>query len=251
MTDAFMAESAVREKYGFSDSDNFNDKFSKVSIEGLIFYVVAFGIWVLEKIFDTHKADVEEMLADRLPHTSRWYRNLVLSFQPDWADTPPVKYCSVDDRGCRLRIKIAGGEAGARTALPSSVADALEAYLEEEKDAGLHITIINENCNRLKIGLAVWYDPIALLPSEKTIEARLKEYVSSLDFDGLLTENAIVDTVQAVNGVKIVELTELKTKYADNPFEDFGHQRRAESGYWNLPDINISVSYNRYNKEDI
>lgn len=50
-----MAESAVRDKYGFTSSDTFEGRFSKVSIEGLLFYVVAFGIWVLEKLFDTHK----------------------------------------------------------------------------------------------------------------------------------------------------------------------------------------------------
>ena len=46
MTDAWMAEGAVRERYGLSGSDTFEGKFSKVSIEGLLFYVVAFGIWV-------------------------------------------------------------------------------------------------------------------------------------------------------------------------------------------------------------
>lgn len=55
MTDAFMGESVVREKYGFSSTDTFDTRFSKVSIEGLLFYVVAFGVWVLEKLFDSHK----------------------------------------------------------------------------------------------------------------------------------------------------------------------------------------------------
>ena len=66
-----MAESAVRDKYGFTSSDTFEGRFSKVSIEGLLFYVVAFGIWVLEKLFDTHKEEVSTMLADRTPHTTR------------------------------------------------------------------------------------------------------------------------------------------------------------------------------------
>ena len=67
MTDRFMADSAVQERYGFTSSDTFDGKFSKVSIEGLLFYVVAFGIWVLEKLFDTHKEEVSTMLADLTP----------------------------------------------------------------------------------------------------------------------------------------------------------------------------------------
>lgn len=91
MTTAFMAESAVRDKYGFTASDTFEGKFSKVSIEGLLFYVVAFGIWVLEKLFDTHKEEVSTMLADLTPHTTRWYRNRVLSMVPSGQEEPPVK----------------------------------------------------------------------------------------------------------------------------------------------------------------
>ena len=56
MTNRFMADSAVQERYGFSSSDTFEARFSKVSIENLLFYVVAFGIWVLEKLFDSHKS---------------------------------------------------------------------------------------------------------------------------------------------------------------------------------------------------
>lgn len=58
MTDRFMAESAVQERYGFTASDSFEARFSKVSIEGLLFYVVAFAppylvpsMWVLCAFF--------------------------------------------------------------------------------------------------------------------------------------------------------------------------------------------------------
>ena len=80
MTDRFMAEEAVRERYGLTSGDTFESKFSKVSIEGLLLYVVAFGIWVVERLMDEHRTAVEGMLAERLPHTARWYRNLVLGW---------------------------------------------------------------------------------------------------------------------------------------------------------------------------
>ena len=41
MTDAFMADDAVRESYGFVEGDTFNGKFSSVSIESIIFYIIA------------------------------------------------------------------------------------------------------------------------------------------------------------------------------------------------------------------
>ncbi|MCQ2298717.1 MAG: hypothetical protein MJZ81_01130 [Bacteroidales bacterium] len=251
MTDAWMAEGAVRERYGLSSSDTFEGKFSKVSIEGLLFYVVAFGIWVLENLMDTHKAEVETMLAERLPHTTLWYRNLVLGFVPDTEDEAPVKYCSVDDRGSRLKIKIAGGGAGARQPVTAEAQAAEEAYLAQEKDAGLKITVINEQSDRMAAKLRVWYDPIKLVPSSKAVEAALKGYVSSLDFDGLMSRNGLVDALREVEGVEMVKIEQLKTKYAGNPWTDFGEQQRAESGYWTVADADVTVVYERYRKENL
>ena len=251
MTTAFMAESAVRDKYGFTASDTFEGKFSKVSIEGLLFYVVAFGIWVLEKLFDTHKEEVSTMLADLTPHTTRWYRNRVLSMVPSGQQQPPVKYCSVDDRGCRLKVKIAGGTAGNREPVSQDTYNAVVSYLAEEKDAGLKIEVVNEDSNRLKAALRVWYDPMELVPSDKPVEAALKAYVSNLDFDGLLSRNGIVDALREVAGVEMVKIDTLQTKYAQNGWRDFGNQENAESGYWGIEDADVTVVYDRYRKENL
>lgn len=251
MCEAFIAESAVRERYGLTEGDTFEGKFSKVSIEGLLFYVVAFGIWVLEKLFDTHKEEVSTMLADLTPHTTRWYRNRVLSMVPSGQEEPPVKYCSVDDRGSRLKIKIAGGGAGARQPVTAEAQAAVEAYLAQEKDAGLKITVINEQSDRMAAKLRVWYDPIKLVPSSKAVEAALKGYVSSLDFDGLMSRNGLVDALREVEGVEMVKIEQLKTKYAGNPWTDFGEQQRAESGYWMVADADVTVVYERYRKENL
>lgn len=251
MTDAFMGESVVREKYGFSSTDTFETRFSKVSIEGLLFYVVAFGVWVLEKLFDSHKDEVATMLADLTPHTTRWYRNRVLSMVPSGQTEPPVKYCSVDDRGCRLKVKIAGGAAGARQPVDTDTYNAVLSYLAEEKDAGLKIEVVNEDSNRLKATLNVWYDPMELVPGNKPAEAALKAYVSNLDFDGLLTRNGIVDALREVPGVEMVKIELLQTKYAENAWRNFGNQERAESGYWSIEDTDVTVTYDRYRKENL
>lgn len=251
MTARWMSESAVQEKYGLTGAEAFEEVFPKVSVESLLFYVVSVGVWVLEKLMDDHRADVEQMLGDKVPHTTRWYRNLVLRFCPDWADEAPVKYCSVDDRGCRLKVKIAGGDAGAREPVSEAVCTALASYLAEEKDAGLKIEIVNENRNALKVGATIYYDPTALLESERRVEQVLKEYVSTLEFDGLLTRGGVEGVMASVSGVRLVKLTQLETKYCDQEWEAFGEQRRAESGYWTLIDENVTIAYERYRKEDI
>lgn len=251
MTAAWMADSAVRDRYGLAETDTFESRFSKVSIEGLLFYVVAFGIWVMEKLFDSHRAEVDAMLSDRTPHTTRWYRNRVLAMTPSGQSEPPVKYCSVDDRGARLKIKVAGGSAGARQPVDTDTYNAVLSYLESEKDAGLKIEVVNEDSNRLGVTLQVWYDPMQLTPGDKPVEAALKAYVSNLDFDGLLSRNSLVDALREVPGVEMVNIVELKTKYADNAWRTFGNQERAESGYWGIDDGDIRVVYDRYRKESL
>ena len=245
-----MGESAVREKYGFTDSDTFEAKFSKVSIEGLLLYVVAFGIWAMEKLFDSHKTEVDTMLADRLPHTTRWYQQRVLAMVPSGTEEAPVKYCSVDDRGARLKIKVAGGEAGAREPISADHKAALESWLEEEKDAGLKITVVNLAGDDMEAALTVWYDPMELTPSEKPVEAALKEYVSNLDFDGVLSRNGIIDALREVAGVEMVRIDTLRSKAAASAeWHTFGEQEQAESGWWQPG--SVQVVYNRYTKGNI
>lgn len=248
MCEAFIAESAVRERYGLTEGDTFDGKFSKVSIERLLLYVVAFGIWVLEKLMDSHKAEVGEMLADRTPHTTRWYRNRVLAMVPSGAAEAPVKYCSVDDRGARLKIKVAKGEPGSREPLTTSEKNALEAWMAEEKDAGLKIDIVNLAGDDMKVRLKVWYSPLELVPAEKPAEAALKAYVSNLDFDGLLSRNGLVDELRKVAGVEMVRIEELLTRYGQNTWRAFGEQEQAESGYWKVADGDVTVVYERYGR---
>lgn len=246
MCDAFVAEGAVRERYGLTSADTFDSKFSKVSIEGLLLYVVAFGIWVMEKLMDSHKAEVSEMLSNEEPHTTRWYRNRVLAMVPNGFSEAPVKYCSVDDRGVRLKIKVAKGAAGSREPLTTAEKNALETWMSEEKDAGLKIEIVNLAGDDMSASLTVWYSPLELHPMDKPVEAALKAYVSNLDFDGLLSRNGIVDELRKVAGVEMVRIDELKSRYAQNDWHTFGEQEQAKSGWWSLQDANVTVEYRRY-----
>ena len=41
MTDAFMADADIREKYGLTADDTFDDSFSSVSLEKILFYIIA------------------------------------------------------------------------------------------------------------------------------------------------------------------------------------------------------------------
>ena len=79
----FMRNSDVARAYGFEAGAAFTSHFSRVSIESLLFYIVACATWVLECLFDQHKTDVEKRIEEILPHRPKWYRDKVLAFMKD------------------------------------------------------------------------------------------------------------------------------------------------------------------------
>ena len=89
----------------------------------------------------------------------------------------------------------------------------------------------------------MWYDAGVLLPSEGAVERVLREAVSNMEFDGLLSRNGLEDAVQGIAGVRLVRTDVLETRYDGGSWKPFGVQRRAESGYWVMGDEDLTVHY--------
>lgn len=128
MTNAFMADGTVRERYGLSENDTFDDSFSVVSIENILFYIVAACSHVLEVLFDQFKADVDDKISRAVVASVPWYYKIAKEFQYGDAlifneatqqygyeqvseKKRVVKYVAVRDRGTSVEI-LASAEAG-------------------------------------------------------------------------------------------------------------------------------------------
>lgn len=59
ITDAFIEDDTVIAKYGLDTTKTFDEQFSKFAIERIIFYTVAFVIYVREKSLDKWLKEVE------------------------------------------------------------------------------------------------------------------------------------------------------------------------------------------------
>lgn len=246
--DRYVADANIRQRYGIAEGETFDNVFSVVSIESIIFYVCAFSIWLLEQMFDTHKKEVQEDLDARLPHTAQWYRNQVLNFE--YRNTKPIAYCAVNDNDNKLQIKIAAGAEGNRTVVDQDSASALASWLSQNKDAGTKIVIVNENNDTISVSVDVYYDALYLRPSEQVVETAIRQYVQNLDFDGILTANNLTNAILAVTGVKLADVTSCMVKYADNVPVSLGVQRIATSGYWTVSDVQVNyISYSPTNIE--
>lgn len=229
----FMRNEAAASAYEFTPGDNFTERFSKVSVENVLFYVVACAVWVLECLFDAHTADVDSRIDEILPHRPKWYRDKALRFmkgkvllpdsdeydtstmsEEEIAATRVVKHAvAVESRETSiLTVKVAGESDGRRAPLDEETVQQLEAYFAEIKDAGVRINVVNKEGDPFSCEVDIYYDAMLTPETVKNdCEAAIKSYIENIPFNGEYTNMALVDTLQGVDGVKVVELTRAST----------------------------------------
>jgi len=250
---------------------------SKVAIWRLWLYVIAYACYVMEVLFDTHRSEVSGILTELKPHTLRWYRNKVKDFQYGFdliEDTDVfengnasdeaieaskiIKYAAVTEstQESRLIIKVAKEDAnGVLSPIPQTVLDALIAYLEEIKDAGVKITVINYLPDILKLQLQIYYDALVLdengvsrLTGKKPVEDTLKAFMKELPFNGELILQSMIDRLQLTEGVKIINIVNAQSKWIANNgitygnYENIAVKKIAISGYFQIENFD-NISY--------
>ncbi|WP_392419414.1 nucleotidyltransferase [Capnocytophaga canis] len=224
---------------------------SKTAIWRLMIYIVSVAIWTLEKLFDLHKKEVDEMLSELKPHTARWYRNKALAFQYGFDLLPDSDH--FDNRGSsedtiasskiitysavvesknegRLIVKIATEQGGELQPITDQQKNAFETYLSEIKDAGVRLSVVNHPPDVLRLKMKIVYDPLVLdangqsiLDATKPVEDAIKTYLKNLPFDGELVLAHLVDALQQVKGVKVPHLilAESKNVKSNGEYGDF------------------------------
>ena len=230
MTDAFMADATIREKYGLSVNDTFSSKFSSVSIENILFFIVAACCHVLEVLFDHHKADVEEKISMAVVASVPWYYKMALAFQYgdslvlnertqqyDYATIDEskqvVKYAAVRDKGTSVQILVSGDEGGNPVALSNDVLAVFKQYMNRVKVAGVILNITSKPSDSLSITATITVDPLVLDESgalladgSKPVETAIREHLKHIIYGGTFNKTKLVDAIQAVEGVIDVEL---------------------------------------------
>ena len=227
---AYMRNERVAELYGFAPGDDFSVHFSKASPESILFYIFAASTWVLESLFDEHRRDVEARIEEILPHRPKWYRDKLLDFMVDKQLIPDtdrydtagmsdgdiaaarvVKHATADenDDASILTVKVAGEKGGERCKLDADIEEQIRAYLKEIKDAGVRISLVNENPDIFNCKLDIYYDPTIRPDTVKAAcEKAIENYIANLPFNGEYTNMALVDALQVIEGVRIPELKE-------------------------------------------
>lgn len=241
MTDQFMADPVLREKYGLSAEDTFEGSFSAVSFESMIFGIMAAAIYALEAIFDAFRRDVDKKIADAVVATIPWYHKICLEYQHGDAmilnestyeyvyevvddSKKIIKYAACRDRGGGVYILVAGmGEDGYPKALSNDVLTAFREYVSRRKPAGVITDVFSYDPDDIKMQIRVQYDPMLINsdgssiadPSVYPVEVAINNYLASILYGGTFNRNKLIDAVQSVEGVKDLILGEVNVKIAN------------------------------------
>lgn len=272
MAEAFMQDTNLATKYGFELGADFNNTFSKVSIESLILYIIAASIWTLEKLFDTHTKEVTDYIATMKPHSLRWYVEKAKAFMygvplingtdqhntegmtdEQIAQAKIVTFAACTEANATLYLKVA--KAGPAP-LTTDEKAAFVAYLHEIKDAGVRIDVISEQGDYLNLNMVIYYNPLLInangenkATGNKVVEDAIKAYIENIPFNGEFRKNELEDAIQAVEGVVMVELgvVEHSETGEDGTFEEVIPYCKPTSGYFKFDHADLSgVTYQPY-----
>ena len=244
---------------------------SKVAIWRLWVYIISVAIWSLEKLFDLHRTDINKRLTELKPHTARWYRSKALAFQYGYYLAPDsdkynnqwlteeqieaskiIKYSAVVEskNEGRLIVKIAGEQGDTLQPITDDQRQSFEAYLQEIKDAGVRLSVVNYQPDVLHLQMKIIYDPLVLdsngqsiTKATKPVEETIISYLKRLPFNGELVLAHLIDALQQAEGVKIPHLVLAQSKNITSgggygAFETIEISKIPTAGYFTIDNFN-------------
>lgn len=259
-----MANDTMAYKYGFPLNSDFEQQFSLVSFENILFELFAFILMFHEQIVDLNAENSR-------PHTLNWYRDVVLNFvdglaliwtngqfdfdygaltDEEIAERKVVKKCAIEEQANgSLMIKVSG-ESGP---IEADELVRLQAYMKAVKDAGNKLIFRNTVADDLKLNLTVYVNPLiidldtgALLDVEDEIypiEDAIHGYLNELEFNGAFLKTKFIDSIQEAEGVEDLNINLLQWKYGGNAFANFGRYVVPYAGYFNIAEADLTITY--------
>jgi flagellar capping protein len=253
IADEWLRQPGVKETYGIDQDKTFDEQFSAVSIESLLFYALAFGLMVLEKIVGDKITAIEEHFNRLRPHTLSWYGEKIKAFQLNHTlptdsdvyleineDAQVVKYCSLTERNGILSAKIAGQKNGKPSRLEHDTVKKVSEYVARVKDAGVRVMLTSGDADKFSIKLLIHFDPLKDLTT-RDIEGAVSTYLESMPFDGIYSNMALIDVIQKIDGVRIAEVLTSSASYGNNTPTDIISTYVPMSGYMELNKAEITL----------
>jgi len=241
MTTQFMSDENLATAYGFTPGAEFDDTFSTVSIESILFYIVACAIYLHEVIWDTFKSDLETTIAQAMVPSIYFYYAIAKEFQPGVdlvfdentqsfiyesidPNNQPIAFCAVRDASTSVRIMVAKkDDAGFPAAIDTETLEIFQAYMNARKPAGVILIIQTADPDLVRITAEIQINRLVLKtdgslisnPSVFPVRDAINAYLSGIIYGGKVNKTKLVDAIQASTGVIDVTLNQVEAKSAE------------------------------------
>ena len=269
MTDRFLSDETLRQAYGIEGDATWDSSFSKVSVENMLMYVVAFVAHTLEVMMDAFRKDVDTQIAQNIVPTVRWYYTQAMAFQygdqlvyneeyghfesPEVNEEKKlVKYCAVKDRGGSIQVLVSGETNGAPSVLSNNVLSAFKSYMNQVKVAGVILDVKSLAADGIRIAAEVQVDPqiisvdgVRISDGTKAIEDAINGYLANIVYGGTFNKTKLVDAIQNVEGVVDVTLGKVEVKPSGSTsFKEMtSNNYTAVSGCFKSDKLNETIAY--------
>lgn len=233
MTEMFIKDVNIQTKYELEADETFEKQFSKVSLESILFYIVAFCAWTLETLFDKHLDDMEVLYREHHAHTFSWYNNKAKAFMLGYKlirftsnyDTTELSEAQIEEAkiitnaSCIkrfnsnntsfLRLKVAKQDGKMLKKLDEMELASFSSYMSEIQDAGVDLVCTSNEADYINMKWVVYYDPQVLDgegnrldgSASDVVKTAIRDYVQDLPFNGLYKLTYHIDVLQKVQGV--------------------------------------------------
>lgn len=277
ITDEWINNETIQEKYTLVPGQTFEQQFSKVSLENILFSVIAFAIWYFEKLIDQNQTEINEQIANSRPHTLKWYREKALAFmfgyelnESDIYDTTGLtdeqiaaakiiaKAAPVKMQGS-LRLKVVKRTGDELAPLSPAELNAFESYMNSVTDAGTYVIPTTNVADDLKLTLDIYYNDQILAGDGSRLDGTastpvldaIKDYLKSLRFNGAFIGTKLQDEIQTVQGVNMVNIVGAWSKYGLYDYENtinpnagkINEVRVADAGYMKLDEVYTEINF--------
>jgi hypothetical protein len=242
---------------------------SKVSTWRVFIWIIAFAIWLHEKIVAANAANSRpQNLPNFIATVLNFHDGLPLvwkdgQFQYNLTGVPNpdslkiINRCAVlESIDGELVVKVAHDNAGALEPITAPQLSRLGFYLNQMKVPGVNIRLINETADLLKITLNVYIDPQMIdeisgqrLGTTETVfpvKDAINEYLNRLEFNGAFVGNFLEELIQSKEGINLAQIEVLQWKYAALPFADFTTFKVPQAGYFKIQDADLTINYLPY-----
>jgi hypothetical protein len=232
---------------------------AKVAMWRLLFWVVAYALWV-------HEALIADLAAQSETGTLRWYYDTCLAFQygsdlvysngkyiynPIIDDAKIVKLAAaIETNNGQLLLKVA--KLNNTTPIPLNVDElaSFNAYISLVKFAGTNILVISQDADILMVNYDVYYNPLVMNPDGSLItdigtypvRDAINTHLKTLKFNGVLALSRLTDAVQLATGVVNVVCTAAVARksyepdWSANIITTPGQYYNPEAGYMAISD---------------